>query len=184
MMQARSLEIYQMAGSTGQWDMSHAMASNPDKKEAAEKRAVAIYNRLMALPRPSDISSNNAWTDKAGVSTSFFTNMQGKKKAASEPSIGNLRSVLEAAGSSLPEFFLHEAQGRVIPAPTKQALEQAIEKVLPRLPKKDRAEFLAEAVIGALGLRTNPLAIQASDEIEAEAAPEEASPPAAASKRA
>lgn len=174
-----------MAGGTRRWDMSQAMASNPDKKAAAEKRAVAIYRGLMALPRPSDIASNNAWTEKAGVSSSFFTNMQGIAKAASEPSIGNLRAVLEAAGSSLPEFFLHEAQGRVVRRPSEQEIALAIAEAWDELPKKqsERPGYLAKAVRDILALPPSLPATRASEDRLSEDGPEEAAPRRSATKR-
>lgn len=160
------------------------MAAAPEKKKDSQRQAKAIYLRLMELPRPSHIDSNNSWTSKAGVSTSFFTNLQGsEKKPASEPSIGNLRRVLEAVGSSVPEFFLEEARGRLVRAPTRQAIEQALSAAMAHLPKRRDAQvaFLATVVLRALGLPDRTLAI-AQDENQADRA--EAPPARAATNRA
>jgi len=156
--------------------------ANPKKKAAAEARAKAIYARLMRLKQPA--MSNNDWTKKAGVSTSFFTNMQGIKKAASEPSIGNLRLVLEAAGSSLPEFFIAEAKGRVVPTPTRPALIEAFREALPQLPRSadTRAEYLAEVVERILVLPSDLIAMPANEDDPEEAARGEVSPPGAPTK--
>lgn len=161
------------------------MATNPEKKAAAETRAKALYRRLMKLERPYPDFSNNIWTEKAGVSSSFFTNLQGNKKPASEPSVGNLRLVLEAVGVSLPEFFVEEARGQLIRPPSRQALEQALSDALPKMPKKaeERAPFLAEAVLGVLALPADRPAKKANAVTEAEAGSEEAAPLRAASRR-
>lgn len=112
-------------------------------------RARTIYDRLMALPRDKDLS-NNEWTRRAKVNTSFFTNL----KNGSEPSVGNLRAILTVVGVSLPEFFVNEAEGRLVKTPTAEQLEAAIGAVLPGLPRNPdkRAQYLAEAVQSVLEL--------------------------------
>jgi hypothetical protein len=94
--------------------------------------------------------SNNTWAAQAGVNTSFFTNLRN----GSEPSIGNLRKVLEVVDASLPEFFLSEAEGRLVPAVSKEALETALSEALPEAPKRadKRARYLAEVVSHILQL--------------------------------
>lgn len=174
-----------MAGGRRRWDI-FPMASNSDKKAAAELRARALHARLMALPRPREDYSNNDWTAEAGVSTSFFTNMQGRSKPASEPSVGNLRLVLEAVGSTLPEFFADEAQGRLIARPTRQELEQAIADALPGLPKQadKRPGYLAEAVLNVLALpKSRPATAESGDRPAADD-PATAAPPPASTRRA
>ena len=118
-------------------------------KPDAAQRARAIYDRLMVIPRDQALS-NNEWARKAGVNTSFFTNL----KKGSEPSVGNLRAILNVVGVSLPEFFADEADGRLIPAPTIQELDSLFRQILPQLPKRldRRSEFLAEAVQHGLAL--------------------------------
>lgn len=134
------------------------MPAKPDKKAVAEHSAREIYRKLMALPRPLDLTSNNDLTKAAGVSTSFFTNLKGKDgeepKAPSNPTVSNLRLVLEKLGVTLPEFFLDEGQGRVVQVPTTQELEQALADVWEGLPRgKDRQiAFVAESVLRALAL--------------------------------
>lgn len=157
------------------------MAANPGKKLEAEKRAKVLYKRLMALPLNPPMS-NNDWTKKAGVSTSFFTNLQGNKKRASEPSIGNLRLVLEAAGTTVPEFFIHEAEGRLIQRPSKQALAQAIRDAMPGLPHSasKRPEYLAQAVLDVLALPAVLEPTVRASGGRAEPGPEAGSPPLAA----
>lgn len=150
--QALMLEIYQMATSSPPCDI-FPMVANRDKKAEAERRAREIYERLMQI-RPEGMS-NNQWTAKAGVSTSFFTNLQGGSKPASEPSIGNLRLVLNAAGASLPEFFLHESAGRLMSRPTRRELEQALAAVWEGLPSGSPSRqiaYVAQALLPALGL--------------------------------
>lgn len=131
------------------WEISY-VASNPEKKAEAERRAREIHARLKAV-KPVDLSYNE-WARKAKVSTSFFTNLGDKK--ASEPSIGNLRAVLQVAGLSLPEFFITEARGRVIRPPSRQDVEKAILDALPDMPHEDdaRARYLAEVVERVLSL--------------------------------
>lgn len=156
--QVLMLEIYQIAALAPPCDI-FPMAANREKKAEAERRAREIYERLMQV-RPEGMS-NNQWTAKAGVSTSFFTNMQGGSKPASEPSIGNLRLVLNAAGASLPEFFLDEAQGRLMPRPTRRELEQALADVWEGLPpgSSDRQiAYVAQRLLPALGLPELPYA--------------------------
>lgn len=123
--------------------------TNTVKINVSAFRARALYERLMALPRDKDLS-NNEWTRRAKVNTSFFTNL----KNGSEPSVGNLRAILEVVGVSLPEFFLDEAQGRLAKTPTVAQLAAAIEAVLPGLPRNldKRAQYLAEAVQSVLEL--------------------------------
>jgi len=183
--QASSLEIYQIGSMGSAWNIP-AMASKPGKKADSEKRAKVIYQRLMDLPRDESFASNNNWTKKAGVSTSFFTNLQGTKKPASEPSIGNLRAVLEAAGSSIPEFFLHEAKHRLARAPTRQAIEQALLDAWDEAPPEQerRIAYLASTVLRLLEL---PADQPASDIVEhpgASDARAKASRPRSATKRA
>lgn len=145
------------------------MAANNDKKADAERRAKALYERLMQI-RPEGLS-NNQWTAKAGVSTSFFTNMQGRNKPASEPSIGNLRLVLKAIGMTLPEFFLDEAPGQYVRLPTKRALERVLAEALDELPSQpDRhPEYVAEAVLRVLAPLGRRDSNEDGDSIEAEA---------------
>lgn len=87
------------------------MAAKANKKALSEARAIALAERLVAL-KPDDLSERQ-WCIKAGLSTSFFSNLRGTPtKRPSEPSIGNLQDILEAAGSSLVEFY-----GAPLPSP-------------------------------------------------------------------
>lgn len=88
-------------------------------------RARDIHRRLMELPRPKGLS-NNEWAREAQVNTSFFTNLM----KGSEPSVGKLRAVLVVVGSSIPEFFADEAEGRLVRMPTEQTLKSAISEAL------------------------------------------------------
>lgn len=163
------------------------MASNPEKKAEAEKRAQEICRRLLALRDEREPNlSNNDWTKRAGVSTSFFTNMQGKRKPASEPSIGNLRAVLEAIGSSLPEFFAGEAEGRLVHPPTQPALEQALADAWDELPRQQvaRVAYLASTVRKLLELPERRAATADSPDDGGQGGREEASPIQSATKRA
>lgn len=127
------------------------------KKEETARRAKAIYDRLMLIDRPAGLS-NNEWAAKAGVNTSFFTNLRN----GSEPSVGNLRAVLEVVGLSLPEFFASEAAGRLIFAPDERQLIGAIRDALPGLPKRHdrRAEYLADVVQAVLRIPLDRPAIE------------------------
>jgi transcriptional regulator with XRE-family HTH domain len=144
----RVLEIYQVANWLSSWDISN-MPRQTAKRISASERAKAIYDRLAELPRPENMS-NNEWATRAGVNTSFFTNL----RKGSEPSVGNLRSVLAVIGVSLPEFFCEEAEGRLILMPNEEALVQALQDSLPGLPRRPerRAEYLAEVVLRVLEL--------------------------------
>lgn len=170
-----------MAVQARPWEISY-MPADPGKKAEAETRARALYRRLMALARPAALSSNNKWTEQAGVSTSFFTNMQGGTKPASEPSIGNLRRVLEAAGTTIPEFFAEEAEGRLVPAPTRQALETAIRNAWPSMPRDPgkRPGFLAEVVLRELALPSDRPSSRPDADASAEPADAAVPPPRAA----
>jgi transcriptional regulator with XRE-family HTH domain len=125
------------------------MARDASKREFSVARAKALYERLSAVQRPKGLS-NNEWAARAGVNTSFFTNL----KNGSEPSVGNLRAVLEVVGASLPEFFLEEAKGKLIRLPTAEDLEKALREAIPGMPKRSdkRAEYLAEVVLEILAL--------------------------------
>ena len=150
-----------------------------NKKQEAEKRARVVYDRLMNLPRDPSLS-NNDWCRNAGVSTSFFSNLKGRdNKPASEPTLGNLRLILEYVGSSLPEFFVAESKGRLAVAPSRQELIRAISEALPGLPRAAdrRAQYLADTVASALGLPAGLRDAPGNDESEAEDA-REASVPA------
>lgn len=154
------------------------MASREGKREEAARRARVLYARLLRI-KPADLTERQ-WTIRAGVSSSFFTNMA----KGSEPSIGNLRLVLDEIGVSLPEFFVHEAEGKLLPAPNEQELADALRRVLPGLPKSldRRAEYLAATVSDVLGLparmRSNPANGNSPDEDD----PEAGAPPRAATK--
>ncbi|HET7255587.1 MAG TPA: hypothetical protein VFJ46_17660 [Xanthobacteraceae bacterium] len=143
------LEIYQIASDRGAWDISY-VPSNPGKKEQAKASAKEIARRLQVLEKPLAIDSEREWVRVAGVSSSFFTNLRN----GSDPSVNNLRLILEAAGSSLPEFFRDEARTPLVQVPSKQALEQAIFEALDELPARPgrRAEYLAEVVQQLLAL--------------------------------
>lgn len=149
--QGRMLEIYQIAGGGVVCD-NFLMAATIDKKAEAEANARRLYQKLMAL-KPEGLS-NNEWTRRAGVSTSFFTNMMGVTKSASEPTVGNLRRILEAIDKTLPEFFLDEGKGRLHRAPGEQEIAQALHDVWDGLPEqKDRQiAYLAAVLTRALAL--------------------------------
>ena len=82
------------------------MTARPDKKNLAEASARAIAERFRRLGLPERFRSERQWVEAAGVSSSFFTNLRGNEtKPPSDPSVGNLRRVLEAGGTSRPQFF-------------------------------------------------------------------------------
>lgn len=179
-MQGLALEIYQIAPGDVAWNIP-AMSTKAQRKAEAERRARHLYARLARL-KPADLTERQ-WTIKAGVSSSFFTNL----KKGSEPSVGLLRLILETVGVSLPEFFVHEADGRLIAAPSEQALAEAFDRVLPGLPKvgkgRDRrAEYLASTVLDVLGLPQRLRANPARPEIPDGDDSEEGTPPRSATK--
>jgi hypothetical protein len=149
-----SLEIYQLPSSGHVGYFQHM--TREERKAGTTARAKSLYERLMALPRPEGLS-NNEWAKRAGVNTSFFTNVRN----GSEPSVGNLRSVLEAIGVTLPEFFLDEAPECVVLAPSERELTEALRDALPGLPRSPerRAEYLAEVVLSVLALPKHHSAI-------------------------
>jgi hypothetical protein len=172
-MQAERLEIYQIDEQAVPCDI-FPMSASSSKKAEAERSAREIYRKLMAIERPKDLS-NNRWTAAAGVSTSFFTNMQGETKPASNPSVHNLRLILAQVGMTLPEFFLSEARGRLMRVPTKRELEQALDDVWEGLPKdrNKRIAFVAESVLRALELPENKAATADESSNAATAVPAE-----------
>jgi transcriptional regulator with XRE-family HTH domain len=145
------LGMYEIAPVALPWDM-RCMAANPARKADSERSALRIARRLLQL-NPFD--SEAKWCKAAGVSMSFFSNLRGTPtKGPSDPSVGKLRAMLEAAGVTLAEFFAEESQGRVTLLPTKPTLEQVIAAALPGRPRQeDRLpEYLAEIVLELLSL--------------------------------
>jgi hypothetical protein len=162
--QAPILGIYEMACPIDVWDIS-SMGTKTDKKKLAERRALAIARHLAAL-RPADLTERQ-WCIAAGVSSSFFSNLRGTPdKPPSEPTIGNLRSILDVVGITLPEFFADEARGRLVSMPNGQALEQALRDALPGLPKdQDRQlQYLYATVADVLELPSGTPAIAANEQ--------------------
>lgn len=176
------LGIYEIAGPVHAWDMP-VMATRPDKKESAQRSALKIAEWLGKI---GGAMSERQWTKEAKVSPSFFSNLRGTPtKPPSDPSVDQLRQVLNVQDVTLPEFFLPEGKGRIVRAPTKQAVEQAFEDALKRLPSKaaDRPRYLAEAVAGVLGLPEGLPAIESGEDHSAEGDQEEAAPPRVATTR-
>jgi hypothetical protein len=136
-----------------------------------------IYTQLMDIDRPVGLS-NNDWAKRAGVNTSFFTNL----KNGSEPSVGNLRAVLSVVDISLPEFFAQEAEGRLIRPPSQADLEDAIRRALPAMPRKPetRARYLAEVVSAILALPARRPSIVADEQMSPPACQPTAKPVRAA----
>lgn len=160
------------------------MLGKAEKKAAAERRALEINDRLMDL-KPTDLSEAQ-WCKRAGVSGSFFTNMRGKKGSPpSEPSLKNLIAVLDVINVTLPEFFLREGQGRVIPNPPEEDTVAAYRDLIQRLPKgaDAGARFLNRNVRKLLGLPPGPRLADPELGLEGDA-PEEAAPVRSATKKA
>lgn len=175
------LGMYEMAPTALPWDM-RCMAANPERKADSERSALRIGRRLLQL-MPTGWNERQ-WCKAAGVSSSFFSNLRGTPtKGPSDPSVGKLRAMLEAAGVTLSEFFAEESQGRVTLMPTKPTLEQLIAAALPGRPRQDDrlAEYLAETVLELLELPPDHLRkiIEA-----AESDLEVSAPPRAATRRA
>ena len=84
--------------------------------------------------------------------------IEGDVRAQTERVLKNISAVLEAAGSSLPEFFLDQAGGRVIPRPNRRAVEEALRDALDDLPaRKDRrVEYLMTTFAPLLQLPEGP----------------------------
>jgi hypothetical protein len=149
------------------WDISN-MAGKEQKKLEAEARAREIANRLERI-RPQGLTDRQ-WCLRAGVSPSFFSNLKGTaSKRPSEPSVGNLRAMLCAAKTTLPDFFADEAEGRSAVLPTAEELELRIRELLPTMPwDPDKfARMLAQGLSLALGLpaahATTPANLDPSD---------------------
>lgn len=148
----RALGMYEISNRGHVWDIPN-MAKAPKKKIEAQSRALDLAARLEQV-KPDGLTERQ-WCIKAQVSGSFFSNMRGTPtKPPSEPSVGNLRLILETAGTSLPEFFVAEARGRLAKVPTARELERAFADALPELPRAAdrRAQYLAEVVAQTLGL--------------------------------
>lgn len=134
------------------WDIPN-MNDRSLKKLAAEQRAKDLAERFSAI-RPDELSERQLCL-KAGVSLSFFSNLRGAgKKPPSEPTIGNVRDVLRVLGTTIPEFFIEEARGRVIAIPAKKKLEEVLAGALENLPRRvdRRPAYLASVVLRALEL--------------------------------
>jgi hypothetical protein len=173
------LGIYEIVVPTAAWDIPN-MATRSGKKESAQASALAIAERLSRL---LGSGSERQWTKDAGVSPSFFSNLRGTPtKPPSDPSVDQLRQVLGAKGVSLSEFFLPEAEGKVMRVPTTQAVEKAFADALGTLPSRaaDRPRYLAEVVAGVLGLPEGLPATQNDQDQKAEDDRVEAVPPRAA----
>jgi hypothetical protein len=163
------------------------MAARRDKKNLAEASARGIAERFRRMGVPERFRSERQWVEAAGVSSSFFTNLRGSDtKPPSDPSVGNLRLVLEAGGSSVPEFFADEARGRLVAPPTRQELEAAFRDALDDLParRERRAEYLASVVESLLRLPRNRPATGAGEDEGAAAAREAAAPARRATRQA
>ena len=163
------------------------MAARSDKKSLAEASARGIAERLRRMGVPERYRSERQWVEAAGVSSSFFTNLRGNDtKPPSDPSVGNLRLVLEAGGTSLPEFFLEESEGRLVRPPTRSELEAAFRDALDDLParKERRAEFLASVVEQLLRLPQSRPASRAGEDAAAADAREADAPARRATRRA
>ena len=163
------------------------MAARRDKKNLAEASARGIAERFRSMGVPDAFRSERQWVEKAGVSSSFFTNLRGSEtKAPSDPSVGNLRLVLEAGGSSIPEFFADEARGRLVRPPTRQELEAAFRDALDDLParRERRAEYLASIVESLLRLPKSRRASRDSADADGMDGREADAPARRATKRA
>lgn len=173
------LGIYEIAPGSFAWDIPN-MASNPDRKQNAQRSALDIADRLAALKGEL---SERQWTIAADVSPSFFSNLRGTPtKPPSDPSVDQLRKVLRARNITLPEFFLSEAQGRVVRMPTRQAAEKAIYDALKGMPPKkaDQPRYLLQAVQELLRLPASLTPIQDVEDLEGEGDLEEAPLPRSA----
>jgi hypothetical protein len=174
--------MYEIGSARALWDMAN-MAKSPAKKGESERRALELAARLEEI-RPDDLTERQ-WCIKAGVSSSFFSNLRGTPtKQPSEPSIGNLRLVLETAGTTLPEFFVAESRGRVVRVPSRLGLERAFAEALPGLPRAPdrRAEYLVQVVADVLELPAGLREMPGNDEMPGEGGPEESAPVRRATK--
>ena len=157
------------------------MAGKEQKKSMAEARATEIANRLERI-RPQGLTDRQ-WCLRAGVSPSFFANLKGTaSKRPSEPSVGNLRSMLRVVNTTLPDFFADEAEGRSAVLPTAEELELHIRELLPRMPwDPDKfARMLAQGLSLAIGLPAAHATTPANpDPTDPEEQPEDAQAPAA-----
>lgn len=164
------------------WDM--AGMAKLDKKERARLSALRIADKLECVDHGHP--SVRQWLLAAGVSSSFISNLRGTPtKAPADPSVSSLRTVLSAGNITLPEFFLDEARGRVIQAPTKQALEEALADAMPQLPRRveDRPSYLAQVVLDALALPADRPATRETEQTIEQDDHATGAPPAVATKR-
>lgn len=163
------------------------MAARSDKKDVAEASAKAIAARFRKIGVPEKFRSERQWVEAAGVSSSFFTNLRGSDtKPPSDPSVGNLRLVLEAGGSSIPEFLADEANGKLVRPPTRPELEAAFRDALDALParRERRAEYLASVVEQLLRLPKSRPASRAGEDEGGKADRAAAAPARRATRRA
>jgi phage repressor protein C with HTH and peptisase S24 domain len=96
--QAGLLEISQHDATSWKCDISHAMS---EQQQTDEPR----YYRLINSLRPEGLN-DNAWTRKAGVSSSFFRDL---KKKGTRPRHDTLEKILDAVGVSMARFEALEA---------------------------------------------------------------------------
>lgn len=177
------LGIYEIAPASSVWDIPN-VASRLDKKESAQRSARAIAVGLERV-RGADYSERQ-WTIDAGVSPSFFSNLRGTpSKPPSDPSVDQLRQVLNVKQITLAEFFLDEARGRLSVVPKRQAVEQAFADALASMPSRaaDRPRYLVEVVAGLLELPEGLPTTQADVDLAGQDDLEEAAPPRRATKR-
>lgn len=171
--------IYEIGALSAAWDTRVMVKA--EKKQEAEAFAREIARRLDAV-RPPHWNEKN-WTEIAGVSPSFFSNLRGtKSKPPSVPSVKLLADLLAAADVTLAEFFLPDALGRVVRMPNEQDAERRLTAALVQLPRKpaDRVPYLLRTLRGVLGLPAGLPATQNVAAMKEAADPEEGALPRSA----
>lgn len=114
-------------------------------KQAAMSGIGSRLDALLTRAKPADLSERQ-WCLKAGVSTSFFTDV----RKGAVPSIDKVERMANAVGQSLAEFVSGGPQKGVNGARLQKAILDAFP--LPPLPFDQQAGYLADVVLDILGL--------------------------------
>lgn len=126
-------------------------------KQAAMSGIGSRLDALLSRAKPADLSERQ-WCLKAGVSTSFFTDV----RKGTVPSIDKVERMANAAGQSLAEFVSGGPQKGVNAARLQKAILDAFP--LPPLPFDQQAGYLADVVLDILGLPPTQTTSQPNDE--------------------
>lgn len=145
-------------------------------KQAATSGIGSRLGALLAGAKPADLSERQ-WCLKAGVSTSFFTDI----RKGTVPSIDKVERMANAAGQSLAEFVTGASPERVSEQELRRAILDAFP--LPSVPPEQQASYLADIVLKILALPPSRHPSQAVVANDAKADSAKGAPPRGSTKR-